>query len=216
MIELLVVIAIIAILAGLLFPVFARAKEAANQSATLSNIHQLGVAASLYESDHDDMGLAATDGQPGAGMLGGWVYYSAFDGPFEVEKGALYPYVKNKQIYVGKGVGKGEERKLTFGINGCLTEISFREGISSGYNAGRSMTLPPDPATIMQFGEEGHNEFANASVTNDGFLNPLTDFLSIRWNNRSHCLFADKHAKLVPVGSDGGVVWLTGNQPACP
>ncbi len=53
MIELLVVIAVIAILAGLLFPVFAQAKEAAKGSSCLSNVHSRGIALSLYVSDFD-------------------------------------------------------------------------------------------------------------------------------------------------------------------
>jgi len=51
LIELLVVIAIIAILAAILFPVFARVREKARQTDCLSNIRQLGVAFGLYKSD---------------------------------------------------------------------------------------------------------------------------------------------------------------------
>ena len=54
LIELLVVIAVIAILAAILFPVFASAKAAAKKTACLSNLKQLGVAFLLYESDADD------------------------------------------------------------------------------------------------------------------------------------------------------------------
>ncbi len=54
LIELLVVIAIIAILAAILFPVFAQAKVAAKKTQDLSNIKQMGTALQLYASDHDD------------------------------------------------------------------------------------------------------------------------------------------------------------------
>ena len=54
LIELLVVIAIIAILAAILFPVFAQAKAAAKKSADLSNLKQLGTSTKLYLGDYDD------------------------------------------------------------------------------------------------------------------------------------------------------------------
>ncbi|HEY0866463.1 MAG TPA: prepilin-type N-terminal cleavage/methylation domain-containing protein [Fimbriimonas sp.] len=55
LIELLVVIAIIAILAAILFPVFAQAKVAAKKTSELSNVKQLGLAALMYAGDHDDV-----------------------------------------------------------------------------------------------------------------------------------------------------------------
>ena len=54
LIELLVVIAIIAILAAILFPVFAQARDSARQSACLSNMKQLGTALMLYGQDYDE------------------------------------------------------------------------------------------------------------------------------------------------------------------
>src|SRR5207249_756683 len=54
LIELLVVIAIIAILAAILFPVFARAREKARQSACLSNVKQLGLGIAMYTQDNDE------------------------------------------------------------------------------------------------------------------------------------------------------------------
>jgi len=55
LIELLVVIAIIAILAAILFPVFAQAREKARQAACVSNLKQLGLATMMYMSDYDGM-----------------------------------------------------------------------------------------------------------------------------------------------------------------
>lgn len=67
LIELLVVIAIIAILAAILFPVFAQAKEAAKKTVTLSNAKQMGTAFVIYSTDENDtfplsMGISATSG----------------------------------------------------------------------------------------------------------------------------------------------------------
>src|SRR5437588_2381833 len=82
LIELLVVIAIIAILAAILFPVFAQAREKARSTTCLSNCKQLGTALRMYLDDYE-----------GAYPL------SWFEKPqygFDV---AMYPYVKNKQLY---------------------------------------------------------------------------------------------------------------------
>ncbi len=59
LIELLVVIAIIAILAAILFPVFAQAKSAAKNTVDISNIKQLGTATAMYDNDYDDAYPAA-------------------------------------------------------------------------------------------------------------------------------------------------------------
>jgi len=69
LIELLVVIAIIAILAAILFPVFARAREQARKTACLSNLKQIGLAAGMYAEDYDE---AYPDSR---------VSYDALDGP---------------------------------------------------------------------------------------------------------------------------------------
>lgn len=62
LIELLVVLAIMAVVAGLLFPVLARAREKARQSQCLSNLRRLASAFALYRSDHDGRNLGMGDG----------------------------------------------------------------------------------------------------------------------------------------------------------
>src|SRR5690606_11463989 len=54
LIELLVVIAIISILAAILFPVFARARESARRASCLSNLKQIGLASMMYVQDYDE------------------------------------------------------------------------------------------------------------------------------------------------------------------
>ncbi|MFO8078894.1 MAG: DUF1559 domain-containing protein [Armatimonadota bacterium] len=90
LIELLVVIAIIAILAAILFPVFARAREKARQTSCLSNLKQLGTALQMYVQDWDEITPPHTDDDPG-GLPYNWRYDS-----FPLR---LHPYVKNYQIY---------------------------------------------------------------------------------------------------------------------
>jgi len=85
LIELLVVIAIIAILAAILFPVFAKVREKARQTACLSNMKQLGLAFVQYSQDYDEMN---PDGVS-------W-YYPGGNG----WAGQLYPYVKSTAVFL--------------------------------------------------------------------------------------------------------------------
>ena len=87
LIELLVVIAIIAILAAILFPVFARAREKARQTACLSNLKQIGLAALMYAQDFDE--------KFPSGRVCNW----ASGGPYGSHQQVLMPYVKNMQMF---------------------------------------------------------------------------------------------------------------------
>jgi len=112
LIELLVVIAIIAILAAILFPVFAQAKEAAKRAACLSNTKQIGLSYLMYSGDYDDVlvpGVVSTD--PGVLVQQGEGGYSSTvaanaqpqrgnssntGSTFEI---LMDPYIKNKDIW---------------------------------------------------------------------------------------------------------------------
>jgi prepilin-type N-terminal cleavage/methylation domain-containing protein/prepilin-type processing-associated H-X9-DG protein len=90
LIELLVVIAIIAILAAILFPVFAQAREKARQTACLSNMKQIGLGFMMYSQDYDET-MPAAFAQNGA-INGGGVS----EVPYEHQ---ILPYIKNDQIF---------------------------------------------------------------------------------------------------------------------
>ena len=89
LIELLVVIAIIAILAAILFPVFARAREKARQASCASNVKQIMLALLMYAQDYDEQ---LCYGFNYTGYLATGLYLSWYN--------VLQPYVKNKQIFV--------------------------------------------------------------------------------------------------------------------
>lgn len=96
LIELLVVIAIIAILAAILFPVFAQAKVAAKKTVSISNMNQTGLATAMYENDYDDMMPLSDTGCIQAANCIGWGFGPPDTVPFE----AMFPYTKNFGITV--------------------------------------------------------------------------------------------------------------------
>src|SRR5947209_11018338 len=88
LIELLVVIAIIAILAAILFPVFAQAREKARQAMCISNTRQIGLALMQYCQDYDET-VVPNNNQVTGSASTTWLSWPDF----------LQPYIKNTQVF---------------------------------------------------------------------------------------------------------------------
>lgn len=165
LIELLVVIAIIAILASILFPVFARAREKARQSACLSNVKQIVLALDMYAQDYDEM-------------------YPPGYTPFQDEpnwRDFVAPYMKNKQILVCPSQKK--DRPASYG----LTYAVQRKSIGSWDDASSVVAI----AESVGFQEKYWGVLplsADPATSSNAYIDP-------RHNNGLNVGFADGHAK---------------------
>ncbi len=190
LIELLVVIAIIAILAAILFPVFAQAREKARQTGCLSNEKQLGTAFMMYLQDWDSRlpGGAPYNSKP---FAGDWVGMTKWGGPctdkipMRPEDGSLFPYVKNLQVFLCPSASeKNRGYRLSYAINCYLTA------------PGQQFTEAQMAATAV--GISGLVLMVDESKSlNDGYFcadNPA-DVPEIVHTGGSNYMFADGHAK---------------------
>jgi prepilin-type N-terminal cleavage/methylation domain-containing protein len=158
LIELLVVIAIIAILAAILFPVFAQAKLAAKKAASVSNVKQLTLGNIMYTNDYDDL---FGDSEWGAG--------NATNNPIYTNWAtSIYPYVKSGTNHPEKGIA--EECN---GGDGVFLDPAAPP--VSETDTGVAAAFPNTPNPTYQWGfSYGVNE--NIMVHNDYSYNPT--FLS--------------------------------------
>lgn len=102
LIELLIVIAIVALLAAILFPVFAQVREKARQTTCASNLHQLGLALKMYADNYDDTWTAST--YPNALGVGSDRYWND----------AIFSYVKNRRVYYCPSDPDAAERETSY------------------------------------------------------------------------------------------------------
>lgn len=152
LIELLVVIAIIAILAAILFPVFAQAKLAAKKTTSVSNQKQIGLGMMMYAADSDDMYprqdgctlnssmLDEFNNQPAGTNLAPWCNgsknpggYAFRDNHYNWQKW-IQPYVKNKQMFFHPAIATIKGTTFSGG------QYSNDGEIASGYALNMALT----------------------------------------------------------------------------
>jgi prepilin-type N-terminal cleavage/methylation domain-containing protein/prepilin-type processing-associated H-X9-DG protein len=187
LIELLVVIAIIAILAAILFPVFAQARENARKTSCLNNCKQMGTAIQMYIQDWD-----------------GWyplAWFSFGENGFDV---ALFPYIKNKQVYACPSNPVTESNwpgyvygpiPRSYALNGDLTARTVR-----GLRAGVSESMVENPASTILITEiRDTRKSSKIGPEHEIFNANKNDVCSrIPFNihmGGSNYVFADSHAK---------------------
>lgn len=180
LIELLVVIAIIAILAAILFPVFARAREKARQSSCLSNVKQISLGAHMYFQDYDEHLLHYRHEVPGDTSI----YWSEI----------LQPYVMNQQIFRCPSASN-----LSHGYGWAYNYLGWpgRGGCQSA-SAGAAATLAEvtHPAQTIMMGES-ENRVTIYAPLSQSFIETycLPRMREDAHNDGANYGFVDGHAK---------------------
>ena len=189
LIELLVVIAIIAILAAILFPVFAKVREKARQTSCLSNEKQLGLAFAQYYEDYDEKWPSGapdkTSGIGGNGYLG-----------------ELYSYIKST------GLAKCPDDSTTAGAapnNAVTYPVSYAFNSNAAAAADASFTAPA--STVALFEVQGSTAnvsdvYTSTDTSSDGYSMANSD-------DATHSSFADNGTNLS--GKATGVTFVTSN-----
>jgi len=204
LIELLVVIAIIAILAAILFPVFARAREKARQTSCLNNMKQFGTAVLMYAQDYDEMMPRVYVGGPLSYTLPNGSSYSGY----LLWHTMLFPYIKNIQVYNCPS----DTQRWTGQYTG-----STSYGLNVYNHYGLSLSSFQAPAENMVFAEATGGDSYNL----DGDLISGVSELHGRHNEGLNNTFADGHAKWmkkdnIPAFSGSSKYWCatyTGSNP---
>ncbi len=205
LIELLVVIAIIAILAAILFPVFARAREKARQTSCLSNMKQLTLAYMMYAQDYDELTCATHMpylGLPDPFPLDRddmWVWSWASD-PTRKLGSRLMPYCKNEQMFV---CPSDSSAIWSYGMNYRMSQYA-RAGAGGagpyGYGyGGASLGAIARPAEILVLADARGNCYYIGNAYYPGYAFRSSGYACgshvIRHNGGANCGFADGHAK---------------------
>jgi prepilin-type N-terminal cleavage/methylation domain-containing protein/prepilin-type processing-associated H-X9-DG protein len=200
LIELLVVIAIIAILAAILFPAFAKARESARRASCSSNLKQIGLGFMQYTQEYDEMLPGATDGPGTAGenQWGGWMFYSKFGRPatFVPSNGSIYPYIKSSQLFVCPSDSLGSQAGNSYAINSCVVAKDRAAVDPFRFRPGLALATFQETSQWMLLSEEG-GDTPGADTTDDGYIKVQNNAnkLATRHFEGSNVLFLDGHVK---------------------
>ncbi|MGC4043421.1 MAG: prepilin-type N-terminal cleavage/methylation domain-containing protein [Armatimonas sp.] len=195
LIELLVVIAIIAILAAILFPVFAQARAKARQATCLSNIKQIGLGWAMYIQDYD--GTVPPPVSPRNGVNVDFTYllchYTAATNTWDMSNGFLGPYLKNDRIMYcpeRRTYSGNPKPDMSFGYNYLyLSKDDFTAAVSES-----EIEAPAETLVIAD-----SENITPASINAPSFwiVGPATGQPTVigRHNGFANVLWADGHAK---------------------
>ncbi|MGQ9732786.1 MAG: DUF1559 family PulG-like putative transporter [Candidatus Zipacnadales bacterium] len=190
LIELLVVIAIIAILAAILFPVFARAREKARSISCLSNLKQIGTASIMYQQDWDEIVLPHCQRDWYDPTKPVDYYY------FEI----AMPYVKNAQVFVcpshkGAVGGHGFVGSYGYLCDGFTLDPADPNYTGLPFGGVYSIASIHYPAELIMLGESVKATCRVCPEYHTHAFPPPWPVQKLRHNGGSNYLFFDGHAK---------------------
>ncbi len=205
LIELLVVIAIIAILAAILFPVFARARENARRTSCMSNLKQINLGWKQYIQDYDEQMPAYARGSVASNP----------GGVFE----SLQPYLKSVQIFQCPSESHGPADP---GVSGYTNyALNLWVGYGGSYGSAGSLAAVDSPTLVVNFmdynystgrtwftGEYGHNCVSAGQLCTPG-LATLSSGFGLRHLDGINYAFVDGHVKWYKSQEAAGVVRST-------
>ena len=215
LIELLVVIAIIAILAAILFPVFAQAREKARSISCLSNMKQIGLATQMYVQDYDEHLFFYSNAASPSRSHTGAIVASADINPVRWWN-ALMPYMKNGQILVCPSDNLPTDSKDNAG------KIAYKRSyIAVRAAEGLGLAQIETPVDTIVITEKWGTDAKGVPIT-DSWIEPTggdfnydatTNRMALAANRHTgglNAAFFDGHAKWLKPQTIGGSRTLTG------